>query len=414
MTIINYCIDLFLIGYLIYFIIFIFAGFFTSKNKVIKEPHNKFAVIIPAHNEEMVISKLLQNLKNIDYPYYLYDIFVIADNCQDNTAEIARSHKVNVLERFNDKKKGKGYALKFAFNKLGFISGDTIYDAVVVFDADNLVEDNFFKAMNSRLLNGEKIIQAYIDSKNPADNWVTATFSMMFWINNRYNLLSRHNIGLSAVLMGTGMCISKETLSQLGWNTTTLTEDLEYSIQALMKGIKTTFARETKIYDEKPVSFRASCRQRLRWARGQLSVTLKYVPRLLYKGIRYRNIFMLDGGIRLFQQPFIMFYSVTTILRLTLPHLFYSPLFSLILENLKFLALLLPIMPYILPSSVFVLDKLSFKAFKYIIFFPFFMYSWVIILYWALITLHKKQWLPTIHTRNLSKEDLIKESKVAS
>jgi cellulose synthase/poly-beta-1,6-N-acetylglucosamine synthase-like glycosyltransferase len=75
--------------------------------------------------------------------------------------------------------------------------------------------------------------------------------------------------------MGTGMCISKESLSRIGWNTVTLTEDLEYSIQALLKGTKTTFARETKIFDEKPVSFYASCRQRLRWGRGQLSVLFK-------------------------------------------------------------------------------------------------------------------------------------------
>ncbi|MFW5991921.1 MAG: glycosyltransferase family 2 protein [Halanaerobiaceae bacterium] len=410
MKIFNYIIDVFLIGYSLYFFIFVLLGLFTRKNKEFRAPKNKFAVIIPAHNEEKVIDKLLSNIKELDYPRNLYDIFVIADNCKDNTAEIARNAGVNVFTRFNNIKKGKGYALKFGLQKLGFLKDNSNYDAAVVFDADNLAKDNFLKAMNTRLLNGEKIIQAYVDSKNPADNWITATFSMMFWINDRFNLLSRYNVGLSAVLMGTGMCISSEALKKTGWNTVTLTEDLEYSIQALGRGIKTTFARETKIFDEKPLSFRASCRQRLRWARGQLSVTFKYVPSLLYRGLKRGKLAMLDGGIRLFQQPFIMFYSTITVLRLIFPGIFYSPIFNAILENLKLLAIVMPFMPFILPSSVFFLDKLSLKSIKYVIFFPLFMYSWVIILYWALVTLNEKSWLPTSHSRSLSKEELLKQT----
>ncbi|MFW6007529.1 MAG: glycosyltransferase family 2 protein [Halanaerobiales bacterium] len=413
MKIINQLIDVLLIGYTIYFFMFVLIGLFTSKNKTEKKPENKFAVIVPAHNEEKVISKLLNNLKNLNYPDSLYDIFVVADNCKDNTASIAQENQVNVIERFNSEKKGKGYALRYAFQKLGFLNkniSDSEYDAVAVFDADNLVKENFLSAMNTRLKNNEKIIQAYIDSKNASDNWVTGTFSMMFWINDRYNLLSRYNIGLSAVLMGTGMCISVDTLRKTGWDTVTLTEDLEYSVQALGNGIKTTFARETEVYDEKPTSFMASCRQRLRWARGQLSVVYKYVPGLLWKGIKHKSLSMIDGGIRLFQQPFIMFYTLTTLLRIIFPETFYSPLFNSLIENIKSLGYVLPLVPYILPSSVYILDDLSFKSYKYVVLFPLFMYSWVIILYYALLTLNNKSWLPTKHFRNISKEDLSKEN----
>lgn len=407
MQIINYIIDIALISYSVYFLTFVIIGIFDGKKEVAQDPENKFAIIIPAHNEEKVITGLLDNLQELDYPSRLYDIHVIADNCEDNTAALARDHNANVLERFNKNEKGKGYALKYGFEKLGFIEGDNEYDAAVVFDADNLVQDNFLKIMNQRLLEGEKLIQAYIDSKNPADNWVTGTFSMMFWINDRYNLLSRYNVGLSAVLMGTGMCISAETLATVGWKTTTLTEDLEYSIQALFKNIKTTFTIGTKIYDEKPLSFKASCRQRLRWARGQLSVTIKYVPRLLYRGFKEKCLTKLDGGFRLFQMPFIMVYFIVTLLRLAFPDLFYSPLFNFILEKIKLLGFILPIMPYLLPSSVFVLDKLPFKAYKYVILFPVFMYSWILILYYALFTLNKESWLPTTHTRNMTQKDLL-------
>jgi cellulose synthase/poly-beta-1,6-N-acetylglucosamine synthase-like glycosyltransferase len=406
MDFLNYLIDIFLLAYSLYFLLFVVLGLFTKKNKDDRKPENKFAIIIPAHDEEKVISKLINNLQKLDYPRNLYDIFVVADNCQDKTAGLARQAGAIVLERSNLKYKGKGYALKFAFKRLGLITGNTNYDAVVIFDADNLVKENFLMVMNSRLLKGEKIIQAYVDAKNPTDNWVSATFSMMFWINDRYNLLSRYNIGLSAVLMGTGMCISTDTLAKTGWNTTTLTEDLEYSIQALFQGIKTTFAIETKIYDEKPVSFQASCRQRLRWGRGQLAVVIRYVPDLLWQGLRKKSLIMLDGGIRLFQQPFIMFYFIITILRLFLPETFYSPLFNLIQSNLQILAFILPFMPYLLPSSIFIMDKLPLKACKYILLFPVFMYSWVLILYWALFTLNERKWLPTKHSRNISKGEL--------
>ncbi len=410
MRTINYLIDIFLIGYSLYFFIFVCLGLFTKKDKSLKNPEKKFAIIIPAHNEEEVISKLLINLRKIDYPRNLYDIYVVADNCQDRTTSIARSYKVNVIERINHLQKGKGYALKYAFQKIGLSNGNSNYDAAVIFDADNLVQENFLKVMNNRLLKGEKIIQSYVDSKNPADNWVTATFSMMFWINDRYNLLSRYNVGLSAVLMGTGMCISSDTLNKTGWNTTTLTEDLEYSIQALSQGIKTTFTKGTRIYDEKPLSFRASCRQRLRWARGQLSVVFKYVPALIYQGFKQKNLAILDGSIRLFQQPFIMSYSIITVLRILFPKTFFSPLFNLIIENVRVLGMFLPLMPFILPTSVYFLDNLSLKSLKYVIFFPVFMYSWVFILYWALITLDKNDWIPTRHSRSLSREDMLRET----
>ncbi len=408
--IINYVFDILIIAYVAYFLIFVFLGLFSKKSSAHKRESNKFAIIIPAHNEEKVIGPLLKNLHSLNYPGNLYDIYVVADNCRDNTAETARSHGANVLVRNNKLKKGKGYALKYAFKKLGFLSNNSNYDASVIFDADNLVEKDFLKVMNTRMQKGEKIIQAFVDSKNASDNWVTATFSMMFWINNRYNLHARNNVGLSAVLMGTGMCISAEVLNKVKWDTTTLTEDLEYSVEALTRGVKTHFAYETKIYDEKPLSFIASCKQRLRWARGQISVAIKYIPRLLKNGFKNKSITMIDGGIRLLQQPFIMFNSFVFILRILFPDVFISPLFNLLIKNINVLAYIMPVLPYLLPSSIFVLDNISYKSIKYLPFFPLFMYSWGVLLYWALFTLNDKSWLPTKHSRDIELDNLLKES----
>ncbi len=406
LIIFNYVIDILLIGYSLYFLLFVLLGFKTKKNTEFKKPDSNFAVIIPAHNEEKVIGKLINNLNNLDYPKDLYDIYVIADNCEDNTAAKAEKHEAEVLIRFNKNEKGKGYALRYAFKNLGFLEGSSEYDAVAVFDADNLVKENFLKAMNTRLLDGEKIIQAYVDSKNPSDNWVTATFSMMFWINDRFNLLSRYNVGLSSVLMGTGMCISEKSLKRIGWNTVTLTEDLEYSIQALLKDTKTTFARETKIFDEKPISFYASCKQRLRWGRGQLSVLIRYIPKMLTDGVKEMSVVKIDSAMRLIQQPYLMFYFIVTILRLTFPASFSSPLLNFLVSNIRTLGFVMPIMPYLIPSAVYFLDGISFNSYKYVIFFPLFMYSWVLILYYALFTLNNKNWLPTKHIISISRDDL--------
>jgi len=417
----NSFIDVLLIGYSLYYLTFIVLGLFDNQlfgqgeKEVSAEPESKFALIVPAHDEEAVISELLASLTDLDYPASLYDIFVVADNCQDDTAKLALEYdEVTVWERENEEAKGKDYALQFAFRRLDLLEGENDYDAVAIFDADNLVQENFLAVMNERLLQGERVIQAYLDSKNPADNWVTGTFSMMFWISDRFSLLNRYNLGLSAELMGTGMCISTDVLSEVGWNITTLTEDLEYTVQAWFEGIKTSFTRETKIFDEKPVSFWASCRQRLRWSRGQLSVIVKYVPRLLLQGLKERSIFKLDGAVRLFRMPFLMFYFLVTVIRLSFPGLFGSPLFDYVISRIKLLGFVLPLIPYIVPSLAFVLDKLPLEAYKYVLFFPAFMYSWIIVLYWALFTLDKQEWIHTDHSRNLSKEDLSSRSASTS
>jgi hypothetical protein len=128
-------------------------------------------------------------------------------------------------------------------------------------------------------------------------------------------------------------------------------------------------------------------------------------------GIKELNIVKIDSGLRLIQQPFLMTYFVVTILRVLFPVTFSSPLFNLFVRNIKTLGFILPIMPYLIPSSVYFIDGLSLKSFRYVIFFPIFMYSWVLILYYALFTLDNKNWLPTKHTRNLSKEELQKNLK---
>ena len=179
-----------------------FAGMWRRREVKIKIPQKKFAVIVAAHNESAVIAPLIENLKTLDYPKELYDIYVIADNCTDNTAEIASNAGAIVCRRIDETKKSKGYALDWMFERLFEMEkSGKIYDAVAIFDADNLVSPNFLMEMNNRLCKGDKIIQGFLDAKNPYDTWISGTFAIAFWVIDYVSHLAKTNLGLSAVLV---------------------------------------------------------------------------------------------------------------------------------------------------------------------------------------------------------------------
>ena len=221
-----------------YFVISFFGIFGRKRDEKIKTPEKTFAIIVAAHNEDRVIGQLVENLHLLNYPDSLYDIFVVADNCQDNTAKIAKDGGALVYERTSTDEKGKGFALEWMFNKLFAMKKQ--YDAVVIFDADNLVHLDFLMEMNSRLCKGERLIQGYLDAKNPNDTWISGVFAISFWVVNHIWHLAKYNIGLSSVLGGTGMCISMDILRKHGWGATCLTEDMEFTMKALLEGIPTT------------------------------------------------------------------------------------------------------------------------------------------------------------------------------
>ena len=239
--------------FLLYYYYVSVSGWRKRKEEKDFTPEKRFALITAAHNEEAVIRYHLESIKKLNYPAELFDIYVIADNCTDTTAAIARQEGALVYERFSPQR-GKGYALEWMFNKL-FEMEEQKYDAICLFDADNIVSSNFLLEMNSKLKKGYRSIQGYLDTKNPNDSWVTACYATAYWSMNRMWQLARFNKGLSNALGGTGVCLEYQLLKEYGWGATCLTEDLEFTMKLLMNGIKTSWAHEAKVYDEKPVYF---------------------------------------------------------------------------------------------------------------------------------------------------------------
>ncbi|BAS25959.1 glycosyl transferase family 2 [Limnochorda pilosa] len=392
-----------------------FSPWFTSR----------FAVLIPAHNEAAVLDPLLANLQALRYPKDLYDIYVIADNCTDGTEAIAAARGVRVLRRRDPVRRGKGYALGDALSWLGLVDRGTglppseppPYDAVVILDADNLVSLDLLRVMDARLHAGQRLIQAYVDSKNPGDTWVSAAFSIGFWVNNRFNLLARSNLGLSAALMGTGMCIAADVLRELGWETESLTEDLEFSVQALCLGYRTAFAPETRVYDEKAQSFTASLRQRLRWARGQTQVALRYGPRLLRAAVLRRDVACLDGAARLLQMVAVGMGTVWALARPVVDGLsrLAGPLpgAGAAPELATLLAWLLTSTAAMMAPALLVwrLDRLPASAYRFVALFPLFTYTSALVILWGLLTHRRREWLPTRHTRRLSYQQVLQQTR---
>ena len=260
--------------------------------------------------------------------------------------------------------------------------------------------------MNSRLCRGQKVLQGYLSAKNPTDTWVSGTFAIAFWTINHLWHLGKYNLGLSTALGGTGMCIASDIIEKYGWGCECLTEDMEFSMKCLTYGIRTCWVHDAIIYDEKPLTFMASWRQRKRWAQGQFDCAGRYIPKLLKEGIRQRNIMILDGIIQLSQNYFLLlstFYAVMTYINI------FHPCFTVILYNDQLLPhqfwFIITFLQYILPLIVLVQIKVPAKIWFYWLLYPVFMYSWIPVTFLGFLDRHKKGWVHTIHTRSLQFQD---------
>ncbi|MEO2074243.1 MAG: glycosyltransferase family 2 protein [Bacillus sp. (in: firmicutes)] len=389
-----------------YWMIISFFGFGKAKKLKDKTPQKRFLLLVPAHNEEKVIGNLVENLLNLDYPKELYDVVVIADNCTDNTAKISRELGAGVIEHTSKpgELKGKPYGIKYALD----VIGDDLtkkYDGVAFFDADNLATVNYLKEMNNHLLKGDRLIQCYLDSKNPNDNWVTLSYATSYYFMNRSWQLAKYRLGLGNAIGGTGFCVDTKLLQDVGWTARSLTEDLEFTMQCLLKGIPAKWSHHARVYDEKPEGFIPSCIQRLRWARGHWDVCFKYSLPLLVRSIKKLDIRAFDGVMYLLNPGKIVLATLTGIMLII----------SYFSESLGIQHVSMPIwLWFIFLAYNFIYVALSaavdsakrINKVKAIISLLIFNYSYVPLFIWAFLTSQNKTWVRTDHSKSVSLDDM--------
>ncbi|MFL5378027.1 MAG: glycosyltransferase family 2 protein [Myxococcales bacterium] len=263
----------------------------------------RFAVVVPAHDEEAGIAATVRSLLDVDYPRDLFRVVVVADNCLDETSVRARQAGAHVLVRYDAERRGKGYALEHAF---ATILRDGDVDAVVVVDADTIVSRNLLRAFAARLTAGELAIQADYAVRNPGASWRTLLMSIALGLVHVVRPLARERLRLSCGLRGNGMCFARAALERVPHRAFSIVEDLEYGLRLGEAGIRVAYASEAHVFGEMVSTARAAASQRRRWEGGRFAMARLHAPRLLRDALRLRDRVRLDLALDLLVPPLSM------------------------------------------------------------------------------------------------------------
>lgn len=285
MGIVNICLGAVFTVCYFYQFIYLFIAYLGKKKVLPDAPPKKIAILIAARNESRVIHNLIDSLNAQDYPKDFYKIFLVADNCTDNTAEIARAHGAHVYERQNQVEKGKGYALNYLIKCIERDFGDDFCDAYVVFDADNTAEPNYLTEMNKVFSQGYEVVSSYRNPSNYCAGWRAAGQGMYFLRDARVLNMARMRIRSNTFIAGTGFLFSREICKKYGgWPFHTLTEDGEFTMHNAVNGAKTGYCNDAVFYDEQATDIKTSWNQQLRWCKGGLQIYSKYGAKL-FRGL---------------------------------------------------------------------------------------------------------------------------------
>jgi cellulose synthase/poly-beta-1,6-N-acetylglucosamine synthase-like glycosyltransferase len=312
---------------------------FVIKNNIITSasPQTRFGVVIPAHNEEDLLPRLLISLDGQEYPAELVDVFVIADNCTDRTCEVASTFRAKVLKRIDKDLVGKGYAIHFAFENIELDK----YDAVFIVDADSVLERKALKNLDAVVQEGKEVVQCSNGVANPEDSWFTCLLDVSRTIANEIFEPGKEKLGLSSHLMGNGMCLCKEVIAKHGWGAFSVGEDWEYYARLIEQGGRVAFAKEVRVFHQESNTLRQATPQRMRWASGRLAIAYKHGLTLFLRGLIKGNLRKMDASLPLlFPNPsmgvnlnlVLLFFSFF----LSRPFYIYWFLSTLILQSLMF------------------------------------------------------------------------------
>ena len=260
----------------LYQAVYFFVGAFHGEVELpqAKKLH-RYAFFIAAHNEEAVIANLVRSIREQDYPAEFIDIFVVADACTDDTARVARAAGAIVYERNDPDHKGKSWVMDYGFARI-LDEYPGRYEGFFIFDADNLLSRGYVGIMNRAFDQGHLVITSYRNSKNFGSSWISAAYATWFLRESRFLNSPRMICGTSCAVSGSGYLVSAQIVESMhGWNFHLLTEDIQFSTFCAIHGVRIAYA-PAEFYDEQPVSFAASWKQRMRWTKGFYQVFFQY------------------------------------------------------------------------------------------------------------------------------------------
>ncbi len=265
------------------------TGLFATRRFKPAKKNHKYAILVAARNEEAVIGNLIESIRKQDYPAELVTVFVVADNCTDHTAEVARELGAICYERFDQEHRTKGYALQFLVECIREDYGIDSFEGYFLFDADNLLKSDYITRMNESFDAGEKIVTSYRNTKNFDDNWIAASYGIHWLRTIRKEHRARSLFRLATRIQGTGFLFTHEIIKD-GWNYTSLTEDRAFCADAVAQGYKISYNNAAEFYDEQPVDMKIAMRQRIRWSKGHLQAFAETGPKL------FAHIFYTGGA----------------------------------------------------------------------------------------------------------------------
>ncbi len=249
-----------------------------------------YAFVVCAHNEGAVITELIRSIKEQDYPEELVDVFVFCDDCTDDTAQLAREAGAIVYERPGGGQKGKSWVMDYGLRRV-LADYPRRHDAFIVFDADNVISHDYVREMNNVFdAGGYAAITSYRNSKNFDSSWISRGYGTWFMREATYLNNARMILGTSCAISGTGYLVSADLVRRMrGWDFHLLTEDIQFSVFCAVNGYRIGYAHRAMFYDEQPVTFEASWKQRMRWTKGFYQVFAKYGSALV-KGWRLGTV----------------------------------------------------------------------------------------------------------------------------
>ena len=325
-----------------YFLIFLLIGLFRKKQKYPEtEKRTHFAVLIPARNEESVIGTLMESVQKLDYPKDCFDTYVLRHNCTDRTEEIVSSFGAKIIRRGMEMKT-KGEVLKSVFEEL---AADEKIDAYVVVDADNMMNPAFLSEVNKAIVDGASVVQCRRTGRNSKDAWVAGCYEIYYRMQNAFYNRPRVGIGCSASINGSGWAVTKDVISRNGFQVRTITEDMEYTVICALDGARIAYVDEAISSDQFVSRLKQSMIQRIRWSYGMLQCIRLYEGNLLKQAFK--------GSFEAFDLALVNLMMVMTALSVALiPTGFFSVREVIPLQNILPISLWLWFLIYLALAAV--------------------------------------------------------------